>query len=133
MGVKRESLRSAWLVTWEWSGDHARVEDPVVALFNRPWDGKAVRLIVEQLYSALKYSISDKFAVARNRKNTILSRREISTAFLGSEKYHAATIHGCALESLRMFDSRSTPMVDEFSIGTNVHWLSESTKNPVHT
>ena len=70
MGVKRESLRSAWLVTWEWSGDHARVEDPVVALFNRPWDGKAVRLIVEQLYSALKYSISDKFAVARNRKNT---------------------------------------------------------------
>jgi hypothetical protein len=70
MGVKRESLRSAWLVTWEWSGDHARVEDPVVALFNYRWPGETVRLVVEQIYSALKYSISDKFAVARNRKNT---------------------------------------------------------------
>ena len=58
------------MVTWEWSGDHAKVEDPVVALFNHRWDGKTVRLVVEQLYSALKYSISDKFAVVRNRKNT---------------------------------------------------------------
>jgi hypothetical protein len=24
----------AWLVTWEWAGDHARREDKVAAIFN---------------------------------------------------------------------------------------------------
>ena len=72
---KRECLRSAWLVTWEWSGDHARVEDPVVALFNYRWPGKTVRLIVEQLYATFKYSISEKVAIARNKRNNPYSAR----------------------------------------------------------
>ena len=61
------NLKSAWLVTWEWSGDDARVEDPVVELFNYRWDGKTFRLIVEQLYANLKYSIPEKVALARSK------------------------------------------------------------------
>jgi hypothetical protein len=125
MGVKRESLRSAWLVTWEWSGDHARVEDPVVALFNYRWPGETVRLVVEQIYSALKHSISDKFAVARNRKNTPYpaQARDIDgVPWLG--EISCGNNPWLRARSLRMFGSRS--------MGTNVHRLSESTKNPVH-
>ena len=64
------SLKSAWLVTWEWSGDHARVEDdPAVALFNYRWPAETVRLIVEQLYATFEYSIPEKVAVARNKRS----------------------------------------------------------------
>ena len=47
------------------------VVDPVVALFNWRWGGKTVRLIVEQIYATFEYSISEKVAVARSKKNRL--------------------------------------------------------------
>ena len=66
----KADLKSAWLVTWEWSGSHAEVDEPVVSVFSGRWTLEHVCQIVEALYGALKYSISEKVAVARNpRRN----------------------------------------------------------------
>ena len=73
----RDVLKSAWLVTWECSGDHARVDDPVVALFNWRWGGKTDRLIVEQIYATFKYSISEKVAVGRSKKHNPYPARNV--------------------------------------------------------
>lgn len=63
-------LRSAWLVTWEWAGDHARVDEEkkVVTVLNYRWSGEKVRDLVEQLYIALEYSPWDKAGVAQNKR-----------------------------------------------------------------
>ena len=60
-------LKSAWLITWEAAGEHARVNDEkkVVAVLNYRWTGRKVREFVEQLYASLEYSPSDKVRVAR--------------------------------------------------------------------
>ena len=65
------SLKSAWLVTWEWVGDHARVDEEkkLVAVFNYRWSGKKVFDLVEQLYIALEYGLWDKIGVARNKRS----------------------------------------------------------------
>jgi hypothetical protein len=64
-------LKTAWLVTWEWIGDHARVKDEkkVVALFNYRWSGERVRDFVEQIYVALEFSDWSKVGVARNQRD----------------------------------------------------------------
>ncbi|SRR6266571_5943205 len=65
------SLRSAWIVTWEWAGDHARVDEEkrFVTALNYRWTGERVRNLLEQLYIALEYGPWDKAAVAKSKRN----------------------------------------------------------------
>ena len=65
------SVKSAWLVTWEWVGDHARVDEEkrVVTVLNYRWSAKKVRDLVEQLDVALEYGPWDKVGVARNKRS----------------------------------------------------------------
>jgi hypothetical protein len=60
-------LKSAWLISWESDGEHARVKDDekVAAVLNYRWTGRQVREFVEQLYASLKYSPSEKVRIAR--------------------------------------------------------------------
>ncbi len=59
---KLRPLKSAWLVTWEWMSEHARVETEkrIVAVLNYRWSGKRVLDFVENLYVAIKYSAWEK-------------------------------------------------------------------------
>lgn len=63
-------LKTSWLVTWEWMGDHARIEKgkEIVAVFNYTWSGERVRLLVEQLYLSFGNSVWDMIKVARNKR-----------------------------------------------------------------
>jgi hypothetical protein len=49
----------AWLVTWEWSGDHAAVKDKVAEILNPRTSPERVRQIVELLYHR-EASLSEK-------------------------------------------------------------------------
>ena len=62
-------LKTAWQVTWEWSGDHARVEKErsIVAVLNYRWTGERVRSLVEHLYLSYEKSVWEMVAVARNK------------------------------------------------------------------
>jgi hypothetical protein len=61
---KRARGRKAWLVTWEWAGNHAKVPDEdVVAAVLRPQVGsETVRRLVEFLYAQREYAPEDKLA-----------------------------------------------------------------------
>jgi hypothetical protein len=57
--------RRAWLVRWEWAGNHASVEQPVAAILSPRLGGERVRLAVEMLYASLSYTPYEMLAVAR--------------------------------------------------------------------
>lgn len=60
---------SAWVVTWEWVGDHAKRKQKVVAILNPRWGDQRVRDYVELIYSVLEYHPLDQLRCARNSKN----------------------------------------------------------------
>lgn len=51
----------AWLVTWEWSGDHAGRDDKVAAILNPRLRSERVRQIVEFVYLS-QYCLSERIA-----------------------------------------------------------------------
>ena len=66
MGNNRKIV--AWLVTWEWTGDHAKVENKIAAILNYRLLGENVRRIVELLYANNQYTLSERIAYAKNKK-----------------------------------------------------------------
>lgn len=51
--------QSAWLVTWEWSGPHAKVEDKIAAILRPRLSQRIVGEIVECLYAIHEYTPSE--------------------------------------------------------------------------
>ena len=62
-------MKSAWLITWEWAGEHAKKNWKVVAILNYRLSGNTVRAYVERLYVNSEYTLSEKVADAKNSKN----------------------------------------------------------------
>jgi len=58
----------AWLVTWEWIGDHAKSEEKVASVLDARLSGARVREFVEFLYVSQNSSTGEKIAWARNKK-----------------------------------------------------------------
>jgi hypothetical protein len=57
---------SAWLVRWEWSGDHARRDgDPVIAILKPQIGVDHVAKFVERYYAAATYTPTEKLAFMR--------------------------------------------------------------------
>jgi hypothetical protein len=59
----------AWLVTWEWSGDHAERDDKIAAVLNSRLSSSRVEELVEFLYLNECYSVSEKMAVAQRKRD----------------------------------------------------------------
>jgi|SRR5271170_1825578 len=57
--MKKQRGYSAWLVTWEWSGEHAAVEDKVAEILDPRSSPNRVQQIVELLYHK-EASMSEK-------------------------------------------------------------------------
>lgn len=58
----------AWLVTWEWIGDHAKRADVIAAVLNPRLSAERVRNVLELLYANEYYSLGERMAYAANRK-----------------------------------------------------------------
>lgn len=56
----------AWLVTWEWCGEHAKRDNPFAAILNPRFSIGKVREIVEFMYRLAEYSLSDQAGYVRN-------------------------------------------------------------------
>lgn len=54
--------RAAWLVSWEWVGDHAAVDPPVAAVLAVQLGPDAVRQFVERLYAARSFTPQEMLA-----------------------------------------------------------------------
>jgi hypothetical protein len=66
MKMRKKKGCVAWLVTWEWSGDHAKVDNKVAAILNRRWSAKKVAEYVEFIYYS-EYSNSEKIGLATGK------------------------------------------------------------------
>jgi hypothetical protein len=58
----------AWLVTWDWMGDHALVENRIAAILNPRMSAGNVRNLVEFLYANFTFSLDEKIKYANNRR-----------------------------------------------------------------
>jgi hypothetical protein len=59
----------AWLITWEWIGNHAKVENKIAAILNYRLSSDTVREIMEQIYINNYTSLGERVAYAKNKKN----------------------------------------------------------------
>lgn len=57
-----ERGRSAWLVTWEWVGEHAAVEQPVAAILPVQSSPETVKVLMERLYASSTYTPEEMLA-----------------------------------------------------------------------
>jgi hypothetical protein len=67
MFYKRSRKYKAWLITWEWIGDHAKRDDKIVAILNPRWRAERVREYVELLYITLTYGIGERMYYSLRR------------------------------------------------------------------
>ena len=60
----------AWLITWEWTADHAKVEHKVAGILNYRYSSKSIERIVEQIYANSRFAFHEKLAYAKARTST---------------------------------------------------------------
>lgn len=60
----------ALLITWEWLGDHAKVEDKLVSILNYRCSSRMIERIVEQVYFNNKMALFSQLAYAKSRKRS---------------------------------------------------------------
>lgn len=56
--------RKAWLVTWKGIGDHARLDEKVVAAFKPATGRRLIAACLELIYAQLNYSAEERVAVS---------------------------------------------------------------------
>lgn len=62
--------KTAWLITWEWTGDHAKPDQKIVSVQSSRLSPERVRDYVERLYASMRYTPCEKLAYAvAPRKN----------------------------------------------------------------
>jgi hypothetical protein len=57
--------RRAWVIRWDWGGDHARVTQPIVAILSPQLGSETVRRLVEALYAAREYTPEEMLEASR--------------------------------------------------------------------
>ncbi len=68
-GKEAFQMKRAWLITWEWCGDHAKKADRIASILNYRISGPKVREYVERMYVNSEYSLSERLAYAKSAKN----------------------------------------------------------------
>jgi hypothetical protein len=58
----------AWLITWDWVGDHASVPEPVVDILSARKSEKYIQEYVERLYAQFACSLVERVSLARYNK-----------------------------------------------------------------
>lgn len=68
-----------WLITWDWMGDHGKVENEVAAILNYRFSPDTVSNIIELLYANNFYSLTERVAYAKNMRNNPYPARRTHT------------------------------------------------------
>jgi len=61
--------KRAWLITWDWAGDHAEVKDRFVAVLDYRYSSETVRQFVEWVYASRWLSFYEQLAFAKHRNS----------------------------------------------------------------
>jgi len=76
---KKSRKYKAWLVTWEWIGDHAKRDDKIVAVLDPRWRPDHVREFVELFFISTSRTASANGCTARCIVAKILIKRSTLT------------------------------------------------------
>jgi len=60
-------VKTAWLVTWEWVGEHAERKDKVASILNYRLSGKTVADYMEKLYVDSEFSFNERLEYAKSK------------------------------------------------------------------
>src|SRR5512133_2650806 len=87
--------QKAWLLTWEWTGDHAAVEDRLAAILRPRLSQQIVGEIVESLYAIHEYSPGELACWSRRPKeNPYKAQWHGNHCFCGGNpSLHAHYVH----------------------------------------
>jgi hypothetical protein len=55
----------AWLVRWEWAGNHAAIKQPIAAILSPRLGGEQIRRAVEMLYASASYTPDEMLRAAQ--------------------------------------------------------------------
>jgi hypothetical protein len=58
----------AWIIRWNWIGEHAAVERPLVNILSARASGTDVCKYIERVYASSHYSVAEKLAMAQYNK-----------------------------------------------------------------
>jgi hypothetical protein len=61
----------AWLITWEWAAEHAKVEEKIAAIINYRRSAEYVRDITELLCANHSLTLKERIEYAKNKRNPI--------------------------------------------------------------
>ena len=64
----RRGRITAWLVTWDWIGDHAKRDNKIVAVLNWRLSPDKISEMIEMIYANEYYSLEERVAFAKNKK-----------------------------------------------------------------
>jgi len=59
---------TAWLVTWDWIGEHVKREDKIVTVMSRRLSPERVSEILEMIYGNEYYTLEERVSFAKSRK-----------------------------------------------------------------
>jgi hypothetical protein len=69
---------NAWLITWEWKGEHAKRENPLIAIFSYRKGENFVRKFVEEIYLMKTSTVEKKVHWAnRSKARPYKAKKEI--------------------------------------------------------
>lgn len=59
----------AWLIRWDWIGDHAKIDDPIIAILPCQWSVARIKTIVEVIHDARALTPAEMTHFARKRRD----------------------------------------------------------------
>ncbi len=62
-------MMKAWIITWEWDGEHAAVADKVIGFLNPRWSANKILPIIEFIYNQSTSTISEMANYAKKPSN----------------------------------------------------------------
>ncbi len=92
---KMRRNQKAWLLTWEWIGDHAAVEDCIAGILRPRISRQAITEIVETIYAVHEYYVTELASYSRRPKeNPYKSHWDQNHCFCGhNPSLHANYVH----------------------------------------
>jgi hypothetical protein len=92
--------QKAWLLTWEWIGDHAAVEDRIAGILRPRLSWETVSEIVENMYAVHSYQVSDlAYWSRRPKENPYKAQWENNHCYCGhNPSLHANYVHHLKVE-----------------------------------
>ena len=92
--------QKAWLITWEWIGDHAAVEDRIAGILRPRLSREVVGEIVETMYATHEYHVTELAHYSRRpQENPYKAQWDQGHCYCGhNPSLHANYVHKLKVE-----------------------------------